>query len=84
MKNSGLCIRKKRLLLNGRFRDRNQGVTVPMRYCDILIGIERGDLEQVAWDLAFCCWMNMRDYTRRQQCKTILQFMVGSAYTSVS
>ncbi|GFV85749.1 hypothetical protein TNCV_2003691 [Trichonephila clavipes] len=32
-------------------------------------------------DLAFCCCMTMRDHTRRRQCKTILQLLVGSTYT---
>ncbi|GFU24226.1 histone-lysine N-methyltransferase SETMAR [Trichonephila clavipes] len=29
-------------------------------------------------DLAFCCWMTMRDYNRLRQCKAILQLLVGS------
>ncbi|GFW66272.1 hypothetical protein TNCV_1711711 [Trichonephila clavipes] len=46
---SGLCIRKKRLLLSGLFRGWNQGVTVPTRYCDTLVEIKRGDSEKAAW-----------------------------------
>ncbi|GFX45548.1 histone-lysine N-methyltransferase SETMAR [Trichonephila clavipes] len=51
------------------------------RYCDDPVEIKRqfGKSYLGFSDQAFCCWMIMRDHTRRRQTKIILQLLVGSA-----